>query len=182
MEQKTVGRILIAISVAGLICSTGAGTYYFNKTEKMRQEIDADLEVLYSMKGIVSEADQKLTSLSDMTLLFSQKAEGVLSSLDKFLSAINILSLLGVVNVKSLEESSDALRGVKDAIDSARNNIETFRQKMTDFKSFLETIGTLKQKVEETTREVKTVIVISTLYVCILNLIILWLGWKMLRA
>jgi uncharacterized membrane protein YeiB len=181
MEKKLVGKILILFSLTGLILSLFGGIHYYAKTEKIEKEMNSAFDILYSLQGTVSHADTTFSAISDTLLLFSEKVEGMLGSLDSFLSTLNVVSLFLPVDITPLRESGNALRNAKNTISVAQKDINSYKEELSKFKGFLDTLSTLKQRVEETTGEVKRIIIATTIYLCLLNLVILWCGWTFMK-
>jgi len=181
MEKKLAGKILILFSLTGLIFSLSGGIHYYTKTEEMEKEMNSAFDILYSLQGAVSRANVTFSEISDTLLLFSEKVEGVLDSLDSFLSTLDVLSLFLTVDVTPLRESGNALRSARNTISVAQNDINSYKEELSKFKGFLDTLSTLKQRVKETTGEAKRIIIVTTIYLCLLNVVILWCGWTFMK-
>jgi CHASE3 domain sensor protein len=181
MEKKLTGKILILFSLTGLILSLFGGIHYYTKTEKMEKEMNSAFDILYSLQGAVSHADMTFSAISDTLLLSMEKVEGILDSLDSFLSTLNVLSPFLPVDITPFRESGNAVRGARNTISVAQKDINSYKEELSEFKGFLDTLSTLKQRVEETAGEAKRIIIATTIYLCLLNVVILWCGWTFMK-
>lgn len=182
MEKKFLGKILILFSLLGLILSLFGGIHYYARIDRMEIEMNSAFDTLYSIQGVVSRADATFSDISGTLLLFSEKVEGMLDSLDSFLSTLNILSLFLTVDVTPLRESGNALRSARNTISVVQKDINSYKEELTKFKDFLDALSTLKQRVRETAVEAKRLIIGTTIYICILNAVILLCGWNLMKV
>ncbi len=82
MQSKSAGTILLIVSLLGFVFSLSCGIYYYRKTAEMKQTIDKNLDILYSMQGLVSSADERFETIYLATNTFTEKADGILGALE----------------------------------------------------------------------------------------------------
>ncbi|NPV50009.1 MAG: hypothetical protein HPY60_02280 [Candidatus Methanofastidiosum sp.] len=181
MDKITFGKILIIISIIGLVFSISISSFTLIRLNNVYETTSPLFDKVDLIKGHIENFDSNLEEfniyLKDIdTKEYMQK----LSNIKSFVGTLNSLGLGGLVS--GIDEDIDRFGAIINNIEELKLNLESARDDFSEIKSSLAGYEDVKQSIIGFVRTLRLYVLGMMIYTIILNGIMLYAGYYLLKS
>lgn len=181
MDKITFGKMLIIISVIGLIFSISISSFTLMNLNNVYEKTAPLFDKIDSIKTYVDTFDENLEEfnlyLKDIdTKEYMQR----LANMKSFVGTLNSLGLGGLVS--GINEDLSKFEGILGNIEELKLNLESARDDFSEIKYSLTEYDNVKQSIIDFVRTLRLYVIGMMIYSIILNGILLYVGYYLLKS
>jgi hypothetical protein len=181
MDKITFGKILIIISIIGLVFSISISSFTLIRLNNVYETASPLFDKVDLIKVHIENFDSNLEDfniyLKDIdTKEYMQK----LSNIKSFVGTLNSLGLGGLVS--GIDEDIDRFGAIINNIEELKLNLESARNDFSEIKSSLAGYEDAKQSIIAFVRTLRLYVLGMMIYTIMLNGIMLYAGYYLLKS
>ena len=181
MNKEIFGKILIVISIIGLIFTISISSFTLININNTYEKSLPLFDKIDLIKNHVDTFDENLDQfnlyLKDIdTKEYSQK----LANMRSFVSTLNSIGLGGLVS--GLNEDIDRFQGIVVNLEELKLNLESAKSSFSEIKSSLLEYDSVKESILNFVRILRLYVLGMMIYSIILNGILLYTGYYLLKS
>jgi hypothetical protein len=181
MDKITFGKILIIISIIGLVFSISISSFTLIRLNNVYETASPLFDKVDLIKVHIENFDSNLEDfniyLKDIdTKEYMQK----LSNIKSFVGTLNSLGLGGLVS--GIDEDIDRFGAIINNIEELKLNLESARNDFSEIKSSLAGYEDVKQSIIGFVRTLRLYVLGMMIYTIMLNGIMLYAGYYLLKS
>ena len=181
MDKEMFGKILIVISIIGLIFTISISSFTLISINNTYEKSIPLFDKIDLIKNHVDTFDENLDEfnlyLKDIdTIEYKQK----LANMRSFVSTLNSIGLGSLVS--GLNEDIDRFEGIVGNLEDLKLNLESAKSSFSEIKSSLAEYDTVKESILSFVRTLRLFVLGMMAYSIILNGILLYVGYYLLKS
>lgn len=181
MDKEMFGKILIVISIIGLIFTISISSFTLISINNTYEKSIPLFDKIDLIKNHVDTFDENLDEfnlyLKDIdTIEYKQK----LANMRSFVSTLNSIGLGSLVS--GLNEDIDRFEGIVANLEELKLNLESAKSSFSEIKSSLTEYDTVKESILSFVRTLRLYVLGMMVYSIILNGILLYVGYYLLKS
>jgi len=181
MDKEMFGKILIVISIIGLIFTISISSFTLININNTYEKSLPLFDKIDLIKNHVDTFDENLDEfnlyLKDIdTREYMQK----LANMRSFVSTLNSLGLGSLV--PGVNEDIDKFEGIVGNLEELKLNLESAKSSFSEIKSSLTEYDTVKESILSFVRTLRLFVLGMMAYSIILNGILLYVGYYLLKS
>lgn len=181
MDKEMFGKILIVISIIGLIFTISISSFTLIKINNTYENFLPLFDKIDLIKNLADNFDENLDEfnlyLKDIdTIEYMQK----LANMRSFVTTLNSIGLGGLVS--GLNEDIDRFEGIISNLEDLKLNLESAQSSFSEIKSSLTEYDTVKESILSFVGTLRLYVLGMMIYSIILNGILLYVGYYLLKS
>lgn len=181
MDKEMFGKILIVISIIGLIFTISISSFTLIKINNTYENFLPLFDKIDLIKNLADNFDENLDEfnlyLKDIdTREYMQK----LANMRSFVTTLNSIGLGGLVS--GLNEDIDRFEGIVSNLEDLKLNLESAKSSFSEIKSSLSEYDTVKESILSFVGTLRLYVLGMMIYSIILNGILLYVGYYLLKS
>jgi hypothetical protein len=181
MDKEMFGKILIVISIIGLIFTISISSFTLVSINNTYEKSIPLFDKIDLIKNHVDTFDENLDEfnlyLKDIdTIEYKQK----LANMRSFIGTLNSIGLGSLVS--GLNEDIDRFEGIVGNLEELKLNLESAKSSFSEIKSSLTEYDTVKESILSFVRTLRLFVLGMMAYSIIINGILLYVGYYLLKS
>lgn len=181
MDKEMFGKILIVISIIGLIFTISISSFTLVSINNTYEKSIPLFDKIDLIKNHVDTFDENLDEfnlyLKDIdTIEYKQK----LANMRSFANTLNSIGLGSLVS--GLNEDIDRFEGIVENLEELKLNLESAKSSFSGLKSSFTEYDTVKESILSFVRTLRLFVFGAMAYSIILNGILLYVGYYLLKS